>query len=185
MPDQTFSSRHRHPYLSHFPFHLSFIRSDLVWVGLAGDFRWLEPPTDSLSFVGMTFPFQWASSTVVDVWWASGLGTSSSSGFYRLLYLWGRSFKTLLFEEPPPHPNRMASLAMANSIRLLSGLLGWDQGSKPSAVPNITCCGCFCNLLDCGQVLCHLVLLLLCCLLLLLLLNLVLSFCYSVLLPSL
>ena len=90
----------------------------------------------------MTFPFQWASrtSTTVDVLWASGLGTSSGLRFYRLPYLWGRSFKTLLFEEPP-HPNRMASLAMANPIQLLSGLLGWDQGSKPSAVPDIDYCG--------------------------------------------
>uniref|UniRef100_A0A2N9IDU3 Uncharacterized protein n=1 Tax=Fagus sylvatica TaxID=28930 RepID=A0A2N9IDU3_FAGSY len=59
----------------------------------------------------------------------------------------------------------MASLAMANSIRFLSGLLGWDQGSKPSAVPDIAGCGCSCNLLDCGQDLCRLVLLQLCCLL--------------------
>jgi hypothetical protein len=48
----------------------------------------------------------------------------------------------------------MASLAMDNPIRLLSGLLGWDQGSKPSVVLDIACCGCSCNLLDCGQVLC-------------------------------
>uniref|UniRef100_A0A2N9ETI0 Uncharacterized protein n=1 Tax=Fagus sylvatica TaxID=28930 RepID=A0A2N9ETI0_FAGSY len=46
----------------------------------------------------------------------------------------------------------MASLAMANSIRLLRGLLGWDQGSKPSVVLDITCCGCSYNLLDCGQI---------------------------------
>jgi hypothetical protein len=44
--------------------------------------------------------------------------------------------------------------------------LGRDQGSKLSAVPDINCCGCSCNLLDCGQVLCRLVLL---------------SFCYTVL----
>jgi hypothetical protein len=80
----------------------------------------------------------------------------------------------------------MASLAMANPIRLLSDLLSWDQGSKPSAVPDIACCGCSCNLLDFGQVLCRLVLLLLCyMLLLLLLLNLVLSFCCTILLSSL
>uniref|UniRef100_A0A2N9H3E5 Uncharacterized protein n=1 Tax=Fagus sylvatica TaxID=28930 RepID=A0A2N9H3E5_FAGSY len=53
----------------------------------------------------------------------------------------------------------MTSLAMANSIRPFSGLLGWDQGSKPSAVSNIGCCGCSCNLLDFGQALCRLVLL--------------------------
>uniref|UniRef100_A0A2N9HNQ9 Uncharacterized protein n=1 Tax=Fagus sylvatica TaxID=28930 RepID=A0A2N9HNQ9_FAGSY len=35
----------------------------------------------------------------------------------------------------------MASLAMANSIRPFSGLLGWDQGSKPSAGPDINSCG--------------------------------------------
>ena len=142
------------PILSHFPFHLSFIWSGLVWGRLVGRFGWLESPTDSLSFVGTTLPFQWASrpSTVVDVWYASGLGTSSNSSFYRLPYLWGRPFKTLLFEEPPPHPNRIASLAMANSIWLLRGLFGWDQGSKPSAVLDITCCGCSCNLLDCGQI---------------------------------
>uniref|UniRef100_A0A2N9H0U1 Uncharacterized protein n=1 Tax=Fagus sylvatica TaxID=28930 RepID=A0A2N9H0U1_FAGSY len=115
------------PLLFHFPFHLSFIRSGLVWARLVGGFGWLETATDSLSVIGTTFPFQWASrsSTAVDVWWASGLGTSFSSRFYRLPYLWGRSFKTLLFEEPQT-PNRMASLAMANPIRLLSGLLGWD-----------------------------------------------------------
>jgi hypothetical protein len=96
----------------------------------------------------------------VDVLWALSLGTSSSSRFYRLPYPWGSSFKTLLFEEPQ-HPNLMASLAIVNPIRLLSGLLGWDQGSKPSAVPDIACCGCSCNLLDFGQVLCRLVLLLL------------------------
>jgi hypothetical protein len=105
----------------------------------------------------------------VDVWCASSLGTFSNSRFYRLPYLWGKSFKTLLFEEPSPHPNRMASLVMANPIRLLSGLLGWDQGSKPSAVSDIGCCGCSYNLLDFGQALCRLVLLLLSCLLLLLL----------------
>uniref|UniRef100_A0A2N9FVR7 GH18 domain-containing protein n=1 Tax=Fagus sylvatica TaxID=28930 RepID=A0A2N9FVR7_FAGSY len=65
------------------------------------------------------------------------------------------SFKTLLFEEPLPHPNRMASLAMANSILPFSGLLGWDQGSKPSAVPDIRCRDCSCNLLDFGQALCN------------------------------
>ena len=77
----------------------------------------------------------------------------------------------------------MASLAMVNPIRLLSDLLGWDQDSKPSGVPDIACCGCSCNLLDFDQVLCRLVLLLLC-YMLLLLLNLVLSFCYTVLLSS-
>uniref|UniRef100_A0A2N9FJY8 Uncharacterized protein n=1 Tax=Fagus sylvatica TaxID=28930 RepID=A0A2N9FJY8_FAGSY len=83
---------------------------------LAGDFGWFEFPTDSLSFVGTPFPFQWASrsSTTVDVWRASDLGTTSSSRFYCLHYNWGRYFKTPLFEEPLPHPNRMAYLAMAN-----------------------------------------------------------------------
>ena len=37
----------------------------------------------------------------------------------------------------------MAFLAMANSIRL-SGLLGWDYGSKSVVVPNIDSCGCSC-----------------------------------------
>uniref|UniRef100_A0A2N9GGF4 Uncharacterized protein n=1 Tax=Fagus sylvatica TaxID=28930 RepID=A0A2N9GGF4_FAGSY len=50
----------------------------------------------------------------VDVWRASDLGTTSSSRFYCLHYNWGRYFKTPLFEEPLPHPNRMAYLAMAN-----------------------------------------------------------------------
>uniref|UniRef100_A0A2N9EX29 Uncharacterized protein n=1 Tax=Fagus sylvatica TaxID=28930 RepID=A0A2N9EX29_FAGSY len=61
------------PLLFHFPFHLSFIRSGLVWARLVGGFGWLETPTDFLSVVGTTFPFQWASrsSTAVDVWWAS------------------------------------------------------------------------------------------------------------------
>ena len=151
------------PILSHFPFYLFFIRSDFVRVGLAGGFEWFEPSTDSLSFVGTSVPFQWTSrsSTAVDVWWASSLGTSFNSRFYWLPYLWVRSFKTLLFEEPPPHPNCIASLVMANSIRPFSDLLGWDQGSKPSAVLDIGCCGCSCNLLDFGQALCRLVLLLL------------------------
>ena len=110
----------------------------------------------------------------MDVLWASSLGTSSDSRFYRLPYLWGRSFKTLLFEEPP-HPNRMASLAMENPIQLLNGLLGWDKGSKLSVVLDITCSGCSCNLPDCGQVLCRL---LLCCFLLLLLTLLLLILLY-------
>jgi hypothetical protein len=95
--------------------------------------------------------------------------------------------KLFFLKSSSPHSNRMASLAMANPIRLLSGLLGWDQGSKSSAGLDIGCCGCSCNLLDFGQALCRLVLLLLGCLLLLLLLllNLVLFFCCSVLLPSL
>uniref|UniRef100_A0A2N9G3F3 Uncharacterized protein n=1 Tax=Fagus sylvatica TaxID=28930 RepID=A0A2N9G3F3_FAGSY len=42
---------------------------------------------------------------------------------------------------------------------IFGGLLGWDQGSKPSAVLDIGCCGCSYNLLDCGQDLCRLVLL--------------------------
>uniref|UniRef100_A0A2N9FLE8 Uncharacterized protein n=1 Tax=Fagus sylvatica TaxID=28930 RepID=A0A2N9FLE8_FAGSY len=34
-------------------------------------------------------------------------GFLPSSSFYQLPYTWGRLFKTLLFEEPLPHPNRM------------------------------------------------------------------------------
>ena len=60
----------------------------------------------------------------------------------------GLIFKTL-FEEPLPHPNRMASLAMANSIRL-SGLLGWDSDSKSYVAQNIDSHGCFCTFLDGG-----------------------------------
>jgi hypothetical protein len=65
------------PPLSSPTFCFTSFSSDRVSYG------WLEPSTDSLSFVGTTFPFQWAtrSSTAVDVWWASGLGTSSSSRF--------------------------------------------------------------------------------------------------------
>uniref|UniRef100_A0A2N9G0V2 Uncharacterized protein n=1 Tax=Fagus sylvatica TaxID=28930 RepID=A0A2N9G0V2_FAGSY len=37
----------------------------------------------------------------------------------------------------------MASLAMAKSIRL-SGLLGWDYGSKSAAAPDIGSRGCSC-----------------------------------------
>jgi hypothetical protein len=112
----------------------------LVWERFVRGFGWLELPTDSLSFVGSPWLFQWASrpSLAVDVWWASNLEISSRSSFFRLPYFWDRLFKTLLFEEPLPHLNRMA-----NSIRPFSGLLGWDQGSKPSAVPDIRCCGCF------------------------------------------
>uniref|UniRef100_A0A2N9F0C2 Uncharacterized protein n=1 Tax=Fagus sylvatica TaxID=28930 RepID=A0A2N9F0C2_FAGSY len=42
---------------------------------------------------------------------------------------------------------------------LSCGLLGWDQGSKPSAGLDIGCCGCSCNLLDFGQALCRVLLL--------------------------
>ena len=107
------------PY--YFSFHLSINRSGLVWGSFVGGFGWLEPPTDSLSFVGTSWPFQWASrsSPAVDVWWASGLGIYSSSSFFRLPYFWGRLFKTLLFEELLPHPN-----CLATSIRPLNGLLG-------------------------------------------------------------
>uniref|UniRef100_A0A2N9GRY5 Uncharacterized protein n=1 Tax=Fagus sylvatica TaxID=28930 RepID=A0A2N9GRY5_FAGSY len=55
--------------------------------------------------------------------------------------------------EPLPHPNRMASIAMSNSIRL-SGFLGWDYGSKSAAAPDIDCCGCSCAFMDGGQKLC-------------------------------
>uniref|UniRef100_A0A2N9IVA9 Uncharacterized protein n=1 Tax=Fagus sylvatica TaxID=28930 RepID=A0A2N9IVA9_FAGSY len=43
--------------------------------------------------------------------------------------------------KPPPHTNRMVSIAMANSIRL-SGLLGWDYCSKSYVVPVIDSCSC-------------------------------------------
>ena len=87
-----------------------------------------------------------------------------------------------LFEEPLPHPNRMASLAKATSIRLLRGLLGWDQASKLAAVPDNTCCGCSHNLLDCRQILCRMVFLLLLLLLLfVLLLCFLLLYCFTAL----
>uniref|UniRef100_A0A2N9ILV1 Uncharacterized protein n=1 Tax=Fagus sylvatica TaxID=28930 RepID=A0A2N9ILV1_FAGSY len=72
------------PILSHFPFYFFFIRSGFVRMGLAGGFGWFEPSTDSLSFVDTSVPFLWASrsSTTVDVWWVSGLETSSSLRFY-------------------------------------------------------------------------------------------------------
>ena len=160
----------RFPFLSHFgtkigrlraatttsifyylPLHFLFIRFDLIWGRFAGVFGWLEPPTNSLAFLGKYWPFQWMarSSPAVDVWWASDLGISSSSSFYQLPYSWGRLFKTL-FEEPLPHPNRMA-----NSIWPLVVLLGWDEGSKPYAVLDISCCGCSCKLLEFGQDLCR------------------------------
>jgi hypothetical protein len=110
--DRTTPSRHHHPYLlqpSVSP------HNHPIWSCMGGDLLEslgeLEPPTFSLSFVGKIWPFQWAtrSSPTVDVWWASGLGISSSSSFYQLPYSWGRLFKTLLFEEPLPHPNRMAN----------------------------------------------------------------------------
>ena len=47
----------------------------------------------------------------------------------------------------------MASLAMVNLIRL-SGLLGWDYGSKSAAVPDIDSHGCSCSFLDGGQIMC-------------------------------
>uniref|UniRef100_A0A2N9HSV1 Uncharacterized protein n=1 Tax=Fagus sylvatica TaxID=28930 RepID=A0A2N9HSV1_FAGSY len=68
---------------------------------------WVARASNRLSlFCGTTWPYQWASrsSSTVDVWWASSLGIYSSSSFYRLSYFWGRLFKTLLFEEPLPHP---------------------------------------------------------------------------------
>jgi hypothetical protein len=76
-------------------------------------------------------------------------------------------FKTL-FEEPLPHLNRMASLAMSNSIRL-SGFLGWDYDSKSAAAPDIDSRGCSCAFMDGGQIMCRSVLFLLYCLCLLLL----------------
>ncbi len=106
-----------------FPFHLSIIRFGPVWRWFVGGFGWLEPQTDYLSFVGTAWSFQWAPrpSSAVDVWWASSLGISSNSSVFRLPYSWVRLFKTLLNEEPLPHPNRIA-----NSIWPFSGLLGWD-----------------------------------------------------------
>ena len=122
-----------------------------------------------LGFVDTFVPLQWAtrSSTAVDVWWASSVGSSSSSSFYHP-YLWGWFFKTL-FEEPLTHPNRMASLAMSNSIRL-SGFFGWDYGSKFAAAPDIDSRGCSCAFMDDGQIMCRSVLFVLYCLYLLLLL---------------
>ena len=119
-------------------------------------------------FVDTSVPLQWASrsSTAVDVWWASGVGTSSSPSFYHP-YLWGWFFKTL-FEEPLPHPNRMVSFAMSNSIRL-SGFLGWDYGSKSTAASDIDSRGCSCAFMDGGQIMCRSMLFLLFCLYLLLL----------------
>ena len=111
------------PTISYFLFHSSPFRFGFVRWRSAGGVGWLESPSASLPFVGTNLPFQWAPrpSTAMDVRWTSDLGTSSSPSFYRP-YFWVRLFKTL-FEEPPPHPNRMAFLAMANSIQL-SGLLG-------------------------------------------------------------
>uniref|UniRef100_A0A2N9HGB0 Uncharacterized protein n=1 Tax=Fagus sylvatica TaxID=28930 RepID=A0A2N9HGB0_FAGSY len=46
-------------------------------------------------------------------------------------------YSKLFFLKSPCHnPNRLEY-----SIRPLSGSLGWEQGSKPFAVPNIGCCG--------------------------------------------
>uniref|UniRef100_A0A2N9IJ90 Uncharacterized protein n=1 Tax=Fagus sylvatica TaxID=28930 RepID=A0A2N9IJ90_FAGSY len=52
-----FQAAYTTPLLSHFPFHLSFIRSGLVWVGLAEGFGWLELPSNLFSFVGTPLPF--------------------------------------------------------------------------------------------------------------------------------
>uniref|UniRef100_A0A2N9EN03 Uncharacterized protein n=1 Tax=Fagus sylvatica TaxID=28930 RepID=A0A2N9EN03_FAGSY len=70
--------------------------------------------------------------------------------------------------QPLPHPNRMASLAMSNSIRL-SGFLGWDFDSKSAATPDIDSGGCSCAFMDGGQTMCRSVLFWLYCLCLLLL----------------
>ena len=68
------------------PFHLSLIWFGLVCGRFVGGFGWLEPPTNSLSFLGKYWPFQWMtrSSSAVDVWWALSLGISSSLSFYQL-----------------------------------------------------------------------------------------------------
>ena len=148
------------PSISYFPFHFSSFRFGLVRWRSAGGIGWLESPSASLPFVGTNLPSQWVPrpSTAVNARWTSDLETSSSLSFYRpYLCVW--FFKTL-FEEPPLHPNRMAYLAMANSIRL-SGVLGWDFSSKSYAVPDIDSRGCSCSLLDGGQIMCRWVLLLL------------------------
>uniref|UniRef100_A0A2N9IU88 Uncharacterized protein n=1 Tax=Fagus sylvatica TaxID=28930 RepID=A0A2N9IU88_FAGSY len=48
------------PPLSSITFRFTFQSSDLglVWGRFVGGFGWLEPPTDSLSFVNMTWLFQ-------------------------------------------------------------------------------------------------------------------------------
>jgi hypothetical protein len=105
-PDRTTPSCHHHPYLlppSVSPLYLP------IWSYMGrfvGSFGWLKPPTDSLSFVGMPWPFQWTSrpSPAVDVRWASGLGSYSRPSFFRLPYFWGRLFKTLHLEEPITTP---------------------------------------------------------------------------------
>jgi hypothetical protein len=68
--DQTVPSRHHHPYPLPLSVSLLIIRSSLVWGRLAGGFGWLESPTDSLSFISATLPFQLVSrpSTAMDVW---------------------------------------------------------------------------------------------------------------------
>uniref|UniRef100_A0A2N9HMP1 Uncharacterized protein n=1 Tax=Fagus sylvatica TaxID=28930 RepID=A0A2N9HMP1_FAGSY len=59
-----------------------------------------------------------------------------------------------LFKEPL-YPNRFASDALDNLIRLLcSSLLGWDYVSKPLVAPDIYCCCCSSHLQECYQVLC-------------------------------
>uniref|UniRef100_A0A2N9IYR4 Uncharacterized protein n=1 Tax=Fagus sylvatica TaxID=28930 RepID=A0A2N9IYR4_FAGSY len=99
------------PFFNNFPFHLSHLRSGLVRGRFVGVFGWLEPPTNPLIFVSKNWPSQCTtrSSPAANVWWASGLGISSSSSLYQLPYSWGRLFKILLFEEPLPRPNRMAN----------------------------------------------------------------------------
>ena len=116
------------PTISYSPFHSSPFRFGSVWWRSAGGYGWLESPSASLPFVSTNLPFQWAPrpSTAMDVQRTSDLGTSSSPSFYRP-YFWVWLFKTL-FEEPSPHSDRMAFLAMANSIRL-SSLLGWNYDS--------------------------------------------------------
>uniref|UniRef100_A0A2N9HYY0 Uncharacterized protein n=1 Tax=Fagus sylvatica TaxID=28930 RepID=A0A2N9HYY0_FAGSY len=87
------------------------VREIVTRDGLIPGFEWLKPQTDYLSFVGTAWSLQWVPrpSPAMDVWWASGLGISSSSSVFRLPYSWVPLFKTLLTEEPQPHPNQMAN----------------------------------------------------------------------------
>ncbi len=148
------------PTISYFPFHFTSFRFGFVRWRSAGGVGWFESPSASLPVIGTNLSFQWASrpSTTVDVRWTSDLGSFSRLSFYRP-YFWVWFFKTF-FEEPLPHPNHMTSLAMANSIRL-SGLLGWDYGSKSASVLDIDSRGCSCSFLDGDQIMCRLVFLLL------------------------
>uniref|UniRef100_A0A2N9IM21 Uncharacterized protein n=1 Tax=Fagus sylvatica TaxID=28930 RepID=A0A2N9IM21_FAGSY len=50
----------------------------------------------------------------------------------------GVDYSKLFLVKSPCHTR----IVWKNSIRPLSGLLGWDQGSKSSAFPDIGCGGC-------------------------------------------